>query len=122
MPRSRSSAPSGTYVRTLVTDLGDAYCEELERTAIGPFRLEDAGGGDARFRGSTSSRSATRWRSCRSASLSAEEAAAVAHGRRIPATGEHTASTTRLTHEGELLAIAEPREGEFQPVVVFAPA
>src|ERR687883_1719707 len=33
---------SGTYVRQLVADLGDAYCEELERTAIGPFRLEDA--------------------------------------------------------------------------------
>ena len=35
---------SGTYVRSLVTDLGDAYCEELERTAIGPFRLEDPAG------------------------------------------------------------------------------
>ena len=33
---------AGTYVRQLVADLGDAYCEELERTAIGPFRLEDA--------------------------------------------------------------------------------
>ena len=33
---------SGTYVRQLVADLGDAYCEGLERTAIGPFRLEDA--------------------------------------------------------------------------------
>src|SRR5947207_10078342 len=33
---------SGTYVRQLVADLGDAYCEELERTAIGDFRLEDA--------------------------------------------------------------------------------
>src|SRR2546423_9914412 len=33
---------SGTYVRQLVADLGDAYCEELERTAIGRFRLEDA--------------------------------------------------------------------------------
>ena len=33
---------SGTYVRQLVADLGDAYCEELERTAVGPFRLEDA--------------------------------------------------------------------------------
>src|SRR3954447_1393496 len=33
---------SGTYVRQLVADLGDAYCEELERTAIGSFRLEDA--------------------------------------------------------------------------------
>lgn len=33
---------SGTYVRSLVADLGDAYCLELRRTAIGPFSLEDA--------------------------------------------------------------------------------
>jgi tRNA pseudouridine55 synthase len=33
---------SGTYVRQLIADLGDAYCEELERTAIGPFKVEDA--------------------------------------------------------------------------------
>jgi tRNA pseudouridine55 synthase len=35
---------SGTYVRTLIETLGDAYCAELRRTAIGPFRVEDAGG------------------------------------------------------------------------------
>ena len=34
---------AGTYVRTLVETLGDAYCEELRRTAIGPFGVEDAG-------------------------------------------------------------------------------
>jgi len=34
---------SGTYVRSLITDLGDAYCESLRRTAIGPFSVEDAG-------------------------------------------------------------------------------
>jgi tRNA pseudouridine55 synthase len=33
---------SGTYVRQLVADLGDAYCEKLERVAIGPFKLADA--------------------------------------------------------------------------------
>jgi tRNA pseudouridine55 synthase len=33
---------SGTYVRQLIADLGDAYCTELERTAIGPFKLDDA--------------------------------------------------------------------------------
>jgi tRNA pseudouridine55 synthase len=33
---------SGTYVRQLVADLGDAYCDELRRTAIGAFRVEDA--------------------------------------------------------------------------------
>lgn len=34
---------AGTYVRTLLETLDDAYCAELRRTAIGPFRVEDAG-------------------------------------------------------------------------------
>ena len=34
---------AGTYIRTLIETLGDAYCVELRRTAIGPFRVEDAG-------------------------------------------------------------------------------
>jgi len=33
---------SGTYVRSLIADLGDAYCEELRRTAIGPFSVDEA--------------------------------------------------------------------------------
>ena len=35
---------SGTYVRSLIADLGDAYCLELRRTAIGPFDVRDAAG------------------------------------------------------------------------------
>lgn len=38
----RISCSAGTYVRSLVADLGDAYCVELRRTAIGPFTLEGA--------------------------------------------------------------------------------
>jgi tRNA pseudouridine55 synthase len=33
---------SGTYVRSLIAALGDAYCVELRRTAIGPFEVRDA--------------------------------------------------------------------------------
>src|SRR4051794_12634665 len=33
---------SGTYVRSLIAELGDAYTEELRRTAVGPFLVEDA--------------------------------------------------------------------------------
>jgi len=33
---------SGTYVRSLIADLGDAYCLELRRTRIGPFSVEEA--------------------------------------------------------------------------------
>lgn len=34
---------TGTYIRTLIETLEDAYCEALRRTAIGPFRIEEAG-------------------------------------------------------------------------------
>jgi tRNA pseudouridine55 synthase len=33
---------SGTYVRSLIADLDDAYCLELRRTRIGPFDVADA--------------------------------------------------------------------------------
>jgi tRNA pseudouridine55 synthase len=33
---------SGTYVRSLIADLGDGYCLQLRRTAIGPFVVGDA--------------------------------------------------------------------------------
>ena len=33
---------AGTYVRSLIADLKDAYCLELRRTAIGPFDVRDA--------------------------------------------------------------------------------
>jgi tRNA pseudouridine55 synthase len=33
---------AGTYVRSLIADLGDAYCLALRRTAIGPFQAHDA--------------------------------------------------------------------------------
>ena len=33
---------AGTYVRSLISALGDAYCLELRRTAIGPFTVAEA--------------------------------------------------------------------------------
>ena len=114
---------AGTYIRSLVTDLGDAYCEELERTAIGPFRLEDAAAaGDPAAAGFVPLRDALAFMPERP--LSAEEAGDVRHGRPIvtgDAPGAH-AQHVRLTHDGEIVAIGEPRAGELQPVVVFAPA
>ena len=101
-------------MRSLVTDLGDAYCEELERTAIGPFRLEDADPDRL-----VPLRDALAFLPERV--LSADEARAVGHGRAVPA-AEDADGHVRLTFEGELLAIAEPRAAELRPVVVFAPA
>ena len=104
---------SGTYVRSLVTELGDAYCEQLERTAIGPFRLADASDDLVALRDALSFMPEQ--------VLSAEEAAAVSHGRRV-LVRQRGEQPVRLTHDGEIVAIAEPLEDELQPVVVFAPA
>jgi tRNA pseudouridine55 synthase len=40
--RLRIACSSGTYIRALISDLHDAYCLELRRTAIGPFTLDNA--------------------------------------------------------------------------------
>jgi tRNA pseudouridine55 synthase len=105
---------SGTYVRALIAELGDAYCERLERTAIGPFRLAEAD--EERI---VSLADALAFLPRRP--LSEDEARAVRHGRRI-ARGPAGAGPLRLEAGGELLAIGEPHGEEVRPVVVFAPA
>src|SRR3954471_17205226 len=86
---------SGTCVRQLVADLGDAYCEELERTAIGPFRLDDA---------ETLVPLAEALSFLPALELSAFESARASNGVPIPGTGASDA--IRLTHDGRLVAIA----------------
>jgi tRNA pseudouridine55 synthase len=102
---------AGTYVRQLVAELGDAYCERLERTRIGPFRLADAD--PERIVALSEALSFLPERA-----LDQAEADAIAHGRRLP--GEID-GPTRLTADGELIAIGRPRDGETQPDVVFVP-
>jgi tRNA pseudouridine55 synthase len=102
---------SGTYVRQLVAALDDAYCEQLERTAIGPFKL-----GDAHPDRVVPLAEALAFLPERP--LDATEAQAVSHGRRVPGPID---GPTRLTSGGELLAIGRPRDGEVQPDVVFVP-
>lgn len=101
---------AGTYVRQLVSALDDAYCDELERTAIGPFALADA---DPKRVVPLSDALAF----LPERALDEAEADAIAHGRRVsgPIDGP-----TRLTAAGELIAIGRPRDGEIQPDVVFA--
>jgi tRNA pseudouridine55 synthase len=102
---------AGTYVRSLIADLGDAYCVELRRTRIGPFAVEDA--------------DPTRVLALESAlgflprvELDAETAWRAAHGQTIPleAEGEHVL----LADAEGPVAIAEPRPGGLlKPVVGF---
>jgi tRNA pseudouridine55 synthase len=103
---------SGTYVRTLISDLGDAYCEELERTAIGPFRVEDAGR-------ELPLAEALAFLPARE--LDEVEASGVRHGRSVLRQGAEEGEL-RLMAAGRLIAIAETRAEELRPVVVFEPA
>jgi tRNA pseudouridine55 synthase len=102
---------AGTYVRQLVADLGDAYCEELERTAIGHFRLDDAD--PARVLPLEDALGFLPEHP-----LEASEAERAQHGVAIPAPGA-SPGHVRLTHEGRLLAIARPEGDLLKPEVVF---
>lgn len=102
---------SGTYVRSLIADLGDAYCEELRRTAIGPLSVDDAGAfialGDALS-------------FLPAVHLTGGDARRAAHGVAVPAPAGTAGGTVRLLDDEGLVALAEPREGGvLKPVVGF---
>jgi tRNA pseudouridine55 synthase len=105
---------SGTYVRSLITELGDAYCEELERTAIGPFRLEDAS--EERIVPLNEALDFLPERVLEEDEvMQAGNGVELQTGHWAPGTGHYV----RLVHGGRLVAIAEPRDDTLKPIVVF---
>lgn len=110
---------SGTYIRTLIETLDDAYCERLRRVAAGPFEVPDRGR-----------------RELTTAELLAfmpervadeEEADRIGHGAFIPA-GEIAVSgveqvgdeRVRVSHAGNVVAVARlSSRGELEPEVVL---
>jgi len=103
---------SGTYVRSLIADLGDAYCTALRRTAVGPF---DVAAADGRTVIGLDAALAF----LPAVELDAEQARRAAHGRTVPGDGP---GPVRLTEAGALIGVAEPRvDGGLKPVVVFRP-
>jgi len=104
---------SGTYVRSLIAALGDAYCEELRRTRIGDFDVADADPEVVVPLGDTLARFMPR------VALGPDDARRAAHGVAVP--GEAPGlDHVRLTDAEGLIAIAEPRDGGLlKPVVGF---
>lgn len=99
---------SGTYVRSLVADLGDAYCLELRRTAIGPFAVQDADPESVITLDEALS-------FLPAVDLSAEDGRRAGHGRPLEGAAD---SPVRLRDPGGLVAIAEPQaDGTLKPVV-----
>jgi tRNA pseudouridine55 synthase len=113
---------SGTYVRSLIADLGDAYCEELRRTAIGPFAVEEA---DPErvipLEDALAFMPEQR--------LGLKDARRAAHGQavRVGRTADYLSVSSqsrvvRLTDDEGLIAIAEWRDGAVKPIVGLRPA
>jgi tRNA pseudouridine55 synthase len=101
---------SGTYVRSLIADLGDAYCLELRRTGIGPFEVADA---DPERLVPLDDALAF----LPAVALQPEDAKRAGHG---VAVHGHAEGFVRLRDEAGLIALAEPREdGTLKPVVGF---
>jgi tRNA pseudouridine55 synthase len=109
---------SGTYVRTLIETLADAYCESLRRVAIGPFSIEQEG---KELSPNDALAFLPEYR------LDEEEAQAVSHGRAIvagswllEARAPAQQPAVRLTHDDELLAIARLEDERLSPEVVLS--
>jgi tRNA pseudouridine55 synthase len=104
---------SGTYVRSLIADLGDAYCLELRRTGIGHLRVEDADPERV-----VPLREALAF--LPAVELGGDDARRAGHGVAVPAAGPVDAPIVRLEDSDGLIALAEPRpDGVLKPVVGF---
>ena len=105
---------SGTYVRSLVADLGDAYCEELRRTAIGPFGIDEADPDAPLPLADALDRVLPVVR------IEGDDARRASHGVAVEAPGY---GATLLVDDEGPIAIAEPREGvSLKPIVGFRSA
>ena len=101
---------SGTYVRSLIAALGDAYCEALRRIRIGPFDVADAD--PARVLGLSEALSFLP-----EIRLSSGEARLAVHG---GAVAGNACGPARLTDDDGLIGIGEPvAPGKVHPVVVL---
>jgi tRNA pseudouridine55 synthase len=100
---------SGTYVRAVADAVG-GHCRWLRRTAVGPFRVEDAD--PERVLPPLAAVVHLPERR-----LDETEAALVRNGRAIPGAGE--GPTALWAEEGELIAVGRAGGGEIRPETVL---
>ncbi len=113
----------GTYLRSVARDLGrrldlPAHCAELRRTAIGRFGVDEAV--DPRAATLADIRPpAEVLRHLPSWTLDPEGLQRVSHGGSVAAAESLGDEVALVDEEGALVAVAEARDGRWQPVVVL---
>lgn len=121
--RFRAVVGSGTYLRSLARDVGDAlgcgaHLAALRRTAVGPFRLEEAVAPE-RVTAADLRDPAVLVADLPRRDLDAVEREAAVHGRPIEVgSGEPGAGRVALFADGHLLALAEWEGDVLKPRVV----
>lgn len=120
---------TGTYVRAIARDLGEAlgvgaHLTELRRTGIGSFRATDAISVDALTDGETVGRAAVEpldaLRHMPSLEVDDDDARKLIHGQKVRLTEEVAPGRLAVSRGGVLLAIAEVEDGLLIPRKVFA--
>ena len=108
---------AGTYVRTLIADLGDAYCTALRRTAVGPFDVAQATATPTAADVIPLGQALARFLPV--VELAGAAAERAGHGQAVGARGS-TAAVVVLSDGAGPIALAEPRPGGLlKPVVGF---
>jgi tRNA pseudouridine55 synthase len=119
---------SGTYVRALARDMGEAlgvggHLTRLRRTRVGPYDLSAAHGLDElaeRLAVLPLAEAAAAAFPVRE--LTAEEARSLSHGGRLPGLGGEAAGpAAAFGPDGTLIALVEEKDGVARPLAVFVP-
>jgi tRNA pseudouridine55 synthase len=117
---------SGTYIRAIARDLGEAlgtggHLTVLRRTRVGPYLARDAA---TLAELETSLRVIPLARAAEAAfarrDVSADEARLLGHGGRLPAAGSGPGPVAAFAPDGSLVALLTEEGGQARPLAVFA--
>ncbi len=117
---------SGTYIRAIARDLGEAlgtggHLTALRRTRVGPYRVAGATPlADLADPLPVIPLAAAAAAAFATRQLTADEARRIGHGGRLPAAGAGPGPVAALGPGGELMALLTEADGQARPVAVFA--
>jgi tRNA pseudouridine55 synthase len=118
---------SGTYIRALARDMGEAlgvggHLTRLRRTRVGPYDLRAAHGLDELAQRLTVlplAEAAAGAFPVRQ--LTEDEARSLSHGGRLAALAQEAGPVAALGPDGTLIALVEEKDGVARPLAVFVP-